>query len=140
MERSKKLTLVTEETKEKSSCDIVCCLVHAKVQTHLFHWQITGEGSAFAHAVLGDFYKSLDDLTDAYVETSMCLSDPPKDLKLESLTNFSSIKGIITFLMELLEEVIESRESQVETDLQNQLDEIQTLIKVTIFKLKRLND
>ena len=131
----------TQESQEEGndSC-FACCLLRAGMQAHVYHWQMTGTGSQGAHVALGDFYSGISDLADNYVETSMGLNPPPTGFAIEPIKDWTSSADPINFLMEFIEELNEHRESQTETDLQNQIDEMLSLTKKTLFKLKRLND
>ena len=55
-----------ESSNSKEAADFVLMLLHAVTNTHILHWQTRSFSN---HMALGEFYDSLQDLVDTYVES-----------------------------------------------------------------------
>ena len=122
-------------------------LLHAEVQTHIFHVQIQDYA---AHVAIGGFYDEIQDLNDSLIEAcqganDMIIGNYQLDtiinLQTSSKLNTANIQMIIGYLEELKAFLNEGRLqvfSETDTDLLNLLDEIIGLINGTLYKLKFL--
>jgi len=110
--------------------EFVLMMLHAVTNTHLLHLR---SRSYSEHQALGAFYPALEELVDGLAEsmqgkymTLLEYSDeyvPPQDTALEELESISDY-------------VQETRmELPQDTEIQNQIDEIQALVNSTIYKL-----
>lgn len=105
-------------------------LLHAATNTHILHLQ---SKSFSEHSALGSFYDSIVELTDGLIEAyqgkKMTIVDYPVEYS----------KPAITALMELtnLSNYVTANRSIVgnDSELQNEIDSIMTLIDSTIYKL-----
>lgn len=115
---------------EKMS-EFVLMLMHAVTNTHLLHIR----ASSYAeHVALGDFYPALEELVDELAESSQGLIGEklqfspdyyaPMDNGLDELTSLSD------YVKSVRQDVLQ------DSEIQNQIDEIQSLINSTINKLK----
>lgn len=122
-------------------------LLHAEVQTHIFHLQIQDYA---AHVAIGSFYDEIQDLNDSLIESCQGAHDvivtnyeldPIINLQTSSKLNVANVQMIIGYLEELKMFLNENRLqvfSETDTDLLNLLDEIIGLINATLYKLKFL--
>lgn len=116
--------------------ELVSYLFHSQTQTHIFHLQTT---SYAEHKALQKFYEDIDGLIDELVESYQG--------KYSIITGYTGFKIIdyngnnqtIAYLEQLCEAVASTYETIEDSYILNQLDEITTLIKSTIYKLKNLN-
>lgn len=110
-------------------------LLHCVTNAHLLHLQST---SYAQHMALGAFYEGLEDLTDSLAETIQG--------KYGLLTGYNTNYDLppsdpVTFLEMLSEYVEASRRSNwypQDTNIQNETDNIASLIDATIYKLRYL--
>jgi len=100
-------------------------LLGLQLQIKINHWQTKG----FArHKAFGDFYESLNDLIDNFVESAMgkygrfTLDDENKTIELNNLSDVD-MKGLISTVREALIQMSEQYE-ETDTDLMNIRDEI----------------
>jgi len=100
-------------------------LLGLQLQIKINHWQTKG----FArHKAFGDFYESLNDLIDNFVESAMgkygrfTLDDENKTIELNNLSDVD-MKGLISTVREALNQMSEQYE-ETDTDLMNIRDEI----------------
>ena len=115
--------------------DFVCCLLQTATDTHIMHWTT---GSYSEHQALGEFYESISDLTDQWVEAFMG--------KYGVLTKFPAIMESasampVMYIQAKRKQVAEYRATDKfpkDTELQNIIDEIVALMDTTLFKLTRL--
>ncbi len=114
--------------------DYLSCLLFARTQAHAFHW-LTKSNSK--HLALEVFYDTLGEKLDTLAESHIAIYGPI------SLSNNYKINntedGILLYFTSLLEKVKEGRELFEDSDQQNIVDEITTLVKGTLYKLKRLS-
>ena len=110
-------------------------LLHCVTNAHILHLQST---SYSEHMALGAFYEGLEDLTDALAESIQG--------KYGLMTGYSDEYGIpptnaLDYLESISAYVIEQRRAEgfpQDTEIQNEIDGIQTLINTTIYKLRYL--
>lgn len=122
-------------------------LLHAEVQTHIFHLQIQDYA---AHVAIGGFYEDIQELNDSLIEKcqgahDMIVTnyqlDPIINLQNSSKLTSANVQMIIGYLDELKAFLKENKLqvfSEDDTDLLNILDEIIGLTNTTIYKLKFL--
>lgn len=112
--------------------DFVMCLLHAVTNTHILHLQ---SRSYSEHMALGSFYESLEDLADSYIEAYQG--------KFGLIENYVASYTLpdqpLQYLIGLSEYVAAARvELPQDSELQNIIDEISSLIDSTIYKLRFL--
>lgn len=116
--------------------DFVSCLLFSRTQAHVLHLQTK---SLAKHLALNDYYDDIVGLTDDLVESYQGCYDIIKGYHNNyTLTNregadVSYFDGVLKFVKEnrgLFGE---------DTDLQNIVDEIVSLLKKTLYKLKHLS-
>lgn len=112
-------------------------LLNAVTETHVLHFQQTGPGSLARHMALGELYDGLSDLIDSLVEAYQgCEGVLIEDYPFERVNPGKDALAYVTALYEY----IESERAGVsdETHIQNQIDEICSLVSTTKYKLERL--
>lgn len=113
--------------------EFILTLLHAATNTHLLHLRSKTYPEHFA---LGEFYQKLPDLVDGLAESIQGLLEErieyPVDYyppMVESLDELRSLKDYVKQ---------ERRELPQDSEIQNDIDQIATLINQTIYKLKFL--
>jgi hypothetical protein len=110
-------------------------LFQLRNEIHLNHLRVTGPGSFAAHSALNEFYSDVLDLIDGLVESYQGKYGIV-DITIPSSKSGDSIK--------CLEELAKLTDGGAaysmfsETWIQNQIDEISTLVYQTLYKLKNL--
>jgi hypothetical protein len=116
---------------------LIGTLLQSRNQAHIYHWQVTGEGSDAAHRALGEYYDGIVDLVDALVESVQGRYGIVRGYKMSG-----SIREDNNFVVyfEALCKFVESTRQQIPQDsyIQNQVDEIVALIENTKYKLINL--
>lgn len=117
--------------------EFVGSLLHSATITHMMHLQTTGPGSYAKHKALGAYYEGIADLADSVAEAIQgseltIITGYPKSFTV-------SLRDPLAY-MEALKQFVEvNRESVSEaSNVQNEIDNIVTLIDSTIYKLKFL--
>lgn len=117
--------------------DFVSTMLASRTQAHIFHWQTQGGGSLAAHLALGEYYDEIVDLVDDLVE-----SYQGKNGVVTGYTAMSSIRedGSYKVYFEALSKYVDQKRQTITQDsyIQNQIDEIVTLLETTKYKLNNL--
>jgi hypothetical protein len=111
--------------------DFVATLLHSATIAHQLHFR---SRSASEHKALGKFYDEVvelvDDLVESYQGKYGIIENYPFEMELD--TNSSE-----KFLSDLSEFVMTNRYSVAsDSEIQNEIDEIQALINRTIYKIR----
>ena len=113
--------------------EFILTLLHAATNTHILHLQ---SKSFSEHMALGTFYEELPDLVDAVVESIQGLTG--EIIQYPEMYYRPADSGIQE-LEELLEFVKEGRSVlPQDSEIQNEVDAIATLINSTLYKLRFL--
>ena len=112
--------------------EFILTLLHAATNTHILHLR---SRSFSEHSALGEFYQALPDLVDAVVEATQGrygeLIDypvsyyPPNQTGLEELTD----------LKDYVDQTRRTADVPQDSEIQNAIDEIASLIDSTLYKL-----
>jgi len=129
--------------KEESQMDqetvgeFVGTLLHSATITHFMHLQVTGEGSNAKHMALAAYYDGIVDLADGLAEA---IQGCEQTIITGYPRMFANVTGEpLAYLEGLKQYVAVNRESiSEESNIQNEIDSIVTLIDSTIYKLKFL--
>ena len=121
-----------ENQMEYTVQSFVMCLLHAVTNTHILHLQ---SRSYSEHMALGDFYEGLDDLADSFIEQYQ-----GKYGIIDGYTDeYELPTPALEYLVSLSDYVKQARvELPQDTELQNTIDEIASLIDSTLYKLRFL--
>ena len=116
----------------------ISTLLASRTQAHIFHWQAVGEDSGAKHLALGTYYEDIVGFIDALVESYQG--------KYGIITGFN---GPSTFREDndplkyftALNTYVEMSRANITQDsyIQNQVDEIVSLIETTLYKLQYLH-
>lgn len=122
-------------SKDKAASIFALMLLHEVTNAHLLHW---ATNSFSEHSALGEFYNSLNDKTDDFVEAYM---GKYGQLKIEGYPEVYSLpkSDCVAHLQELSDNVKSIRAKlPQDLELQNLIDEIADLIDSTIYKIRFL--
>jgi len=117
--------------------EFIGTLLHSATITHFMHLQTVGEGSYAKHKALGAYYEGIVDLADSVAEAIQgceleIIKAYPKTFANEFKEPLPYLEGLKAFVEVNRESVSE------ESNVQNEIDNIVTLIDSTIYKLKFL--
>jgi hypothetical protein len=88
------------------------------------------------HKALGKFYDGILDLTDGLVESVSGIYDRPMHYQIDSPADYKSSDQVVKYFKSLYKTIQEERkEIYQESWVQNQVDEIATLIAETLYLL-----
>jgi len=111
----------------------------ARIQFHVFHLQVIGIGSFAQHIALDELYKGIVDLTDDLIETYQGKYGIVTGYKLEALQDDLSSKQVIQYIQDLHDYIDTERVALFpDSDSLNIIDEIKSLLKTGLYKLKNL--
>lgn len=115
--------------------EFITRLMHGSTAVHMHHLMVEGPGSYAAHQALG-MYGDLADLADKLAESYMGCSGE----KLKFGGGQFSIAGDPIAEVQALYDYVEAKRMMMgsESHIQNDVDEICTLLATTLYKLKRL--
>jgi len=136
MEEAKKRGLVTEQESGMGDfVQMVSILLHSQTQAHTFHLQST---SYAEHKALQKYYEGIDGLVDTIVEAYQGKYGIIKGYKNFPFNEYKSTEGTINYFEKLCDKVTELRDCCEDSWLQNEIDNVCTLINQTLYKLKFL--
>jgi hypothetical protein len=136
MEEAKKRGLVTEQESGMGDfVQMVSILLHSQTQAHTFHLQST---SYAEHKALQKYYEGIDGLVDTIVEAYQGKYGIIKVYKNFPFNEYKSTEGTINYFEKLCDKVTELRDCCEDSWLQNEIDNVCTLISQTLYKLKFL--
>ena len=102
---------------------------------HKLHLKVSGSGSYAAHKALGNFYEGIPDLVDSVVEQYQGAREKLLDFPEAKAFKCSTPMEAVSHLKEVYEEVNALQKLMPFSEVTNQLDEIQSLIASTKYKL-----
>lgn len=121
---------------EKEFARLASLLLSSQTQTHIFHLQTE---SYAEHKALQGYYEGIDPLVDALVEDYQGEHDIVKGYSSFKMVEYSGADTVIKYFDELRDNVNKLRSSVGDySNLQNQIDNVVTLINTTQYKLKKL--
>jgi len=114
--------------------EFVGTLLHSATITHFMHLQATGEGSFAKHSALGTYYDEIVDLTDAVAEA---IQGCYREIISTYPNMFANVTGEPLDYMLMLKNYVADKRQEMpqESNIQNEIDTIATLIDSTIYKL-----
>lgn len=117
--------------------EFIGSLLHSATITHIMHLQAVGEGSYAKHQALAAYYDGIVDLADGLAETiqgceQTIITGYPKTFSVVARDPLSYMEALKQFV-EVNRELISD-----ESNIQNEIDTIVSLIDSTIYKLKFL--
>ena len=127
-ELNKRITITNSE---KVSM-FISKLFHSQTQVHIFHLQT---GSFARHKALQEYYEGIGELLDKLAEMYMGEYSKLNNFSVFPFENSNSTNSE-GYLKSLLNYILTNRNAFEGTDYQNIIDEITSLIKSTLYKLK----
>ena len=119
---------------------LISTLMASRDQAHIFHWQVTGDGSFSMHMALNAYYDAIPDLADGLVESYQGKHGIVKGYTpAEQFDEFNSgnvlkyFKGLAMFVERAYDKL-----DAKDTYILNQIDNVKELIYSTIYKLENL--
>lgn len=109
-------------------------------QAHIFHWQVTGQGSFAMHMALNAYYDEIPGLTDGLVESYQGKHGIVKGYApAEKFDEFNSDNVLKYFkaLATYVERCYDKLDAK-DTYILNQIDNVKELVYSTIYKLENL--
>lgn len=119
-----------DDKQERSELSIPSLLFKARNDAHITHL-LNKDRTIATHKALESFYTEVVDLADGFIETSLVLY-PVSDIHVESSC---CIKNPAEYFKNLYTTIDKLRGKYKESFLQNQIDEMQTLVSETIYRL-----
>ena len=114
---------------------LVSRLLDSQRQVHIFHLQT----KSFAeHKALQDYYDSIGDIVDALVESYQGKYGIITGWKSVETLEYQSTEQCVGYFKSLINENNVVRNSIKDSYIQNQLDEVETLLQSTLYKLRFL--
>jgi hypothetical protein len=121
----------------KEFIKLISYLLHSSTQVHIFHLQTK---SYAEHKALNKYYDSIVGLVDTLVESFQGKYDIINSYENYALNNYENTANTIKYFKALLKTVEDLRGSVKEdSNLQNEIDNIVTLITSTLYKLRFLS-
>jgi hypothetical protein len=136
-EAVKQKGLITEQANsgKKEFAEMISLLLHSKTQAHTFHLQCK---SYAEHMALNGYYTSIDELTDALVESYQGKYSILKGYKNYPIEDYKDTTTTVNYLKDLCEKVEELRSCCKESYIQSQIDLVCELINSTLYKMRFL--
>lgn len=120
----------------KDFAKLISFLMHSRTQVHVFHLQTK---SYTEHKALQKYYDNIVDLIDGLVESFQGQYDIIDKYENYAINNYVSNADTIKYFKALMKTVADLRTSvKDDSNLQNEIDNIVTLIASTLYKLKFL--
>lgn len=115
-------------------------LFESREMAHIYHLQITGEGSYAGHKALDDYYSGILDLIDEFIETYQGQYDIIEHYDVIDTDGTKSVDKIQYFidLAQFIKDTRYTAIMQEDSHLHNIVDEMVGLIYRTLYKLKNL--
>jgi hypothetical protein len=127
-----------EQVMDKSVIgEFIGTLLHSATITHFMHFKAQGEGSYATHKALGKYYESIVELVDGLTEIIQGCYDTILD---DYPNMFANVIGNPLEYMTMLREYVKEKRQQMpqESNIQNEIDTIMSLIDTTCYKLRYL--
>lgn len=129
------LVLEQEESKNSDFVEMISLLFHSQIQTHTLHLQT----QSFAeHKALNDYYDGIGGLVDGIVESYQGKYGILKGYKSYPISEYSSTEATTKYLKTLCDKVTKLRKCCDDSWIQNEIDNVCTLINSTLYKLRFL--
>ena len=109
--------------------------LEAVTSVHKAHLKITGPGSYAAHTAMGAFYDEVGDLADGIAESYQGLTESLLDIPQIQPTVCTSAGDCVNYLNSLYEKVHNAQAACPYSEINNDLDNVKSLINSTKYKL-----
>lgn len=125
------------EMTPSATAEFIATLLHSATITHFMHLQAEGEGSYAKHKALGAYYDGIVDLVDNLAESiqgamGAIIKPYPQMMANSDAEPLDYIQG--------LQEYVKAKRLDLpqDSEIQNEIDSIMTLLNSTAYKLERL--
>ena len=137
MEEARKRGLMVEQEEKTNSdfVEMISILLHSQTQAHTYHLQST---SYAEHKALQKYYEGIDVLVDTIVEAYQGKYGIVKGYKTMSFNDYKGNESTIGYFQKQCDKVTELRDCCEDSWLQNEIDNVCTLINSTLYKLRFL--
>lgn len=127
----------SEMLNKDATAQFIGALLHSATLTHLKHFQVTGTGSYAAHVALATYYDEIVDLVDSLTESIQGAYEEIIEPYPNAYAGINS--NALDYMRSLRDYVRANRENlPQDTEIQNEIDSIATLLNHTVYKLKFL--
>ena len=125
------------EENTQAIAEFVSTLLASRNQAHVYHWQAQQVGSFAAHKALNEYYDEIIDLVDGLVESYQGKYGIIYGYKISGIVRED---GSYKMYFDGLSKYVELKRQRITQDsyIQNQVDEIISLIESTKYKLINL--
>jgi hypothetical protein len=136
IEEAKKRGLILEQESDKGDfVEMISLLFHSRTQAHTFHLQT----ESFAeHKALEGYYDGIVGLIDSITESYQGKYGIVKGYKNYPLVEYKDNESTVSFFHNVCDKVTKLRDCCKDSWLQNEIDNVCTLISQTLYKLKFL--
>lgn len=119
---------------------IASMFFHSRTQAHIFHTRTTGPGSYARHKALQKYYEGIIPLIDGLIETYQGQYGLIEYKEVNGVDNDASIENMVRYFDNLSKFLAKERkEPKLQSSwIQNDLDQIATLLHSTKYKLTNL--
>ena len=114
---------------------LVSEFLEAVTSVHKAHLKITGPGSYAAHTAMGAFYDEIGDLADSIAESYQGATEMLLNIPATQQASFTSAAECVNFLNSLYQKVDSAQKACAYSEINNELDNVKTLINSTKYKL-----
>ena len=117
--------------------EFIGTLLHSGTVTHIMHLEAKGRGALALHEALGEFYAEIIGVTDGLAESIQGLTG-------ELITGYPTVYAAassdpLQYMVSLQNFVKDNRDAlPADSEIQNDIDSVATLINHTVYKLKFL--
>ena len=133
--------IIEEQNKKtggKKLVEMVSELFYSETQVHMFHLQTKSQSSFSEHSALGGYYGEIGDKLDGLIESYQGKYDIVKGYKSYPFEDYKNVEQLIKYFNDLADMITIKRDCCKDSYIQNQIDEIETLIYSTLYKLRNL--
>lgn len=102
---------------------------------HKAHLKITGEGSFAAHKAMGEFYDEISNLTDNIAESYQGVTEKLLEIGTGETHTCNTAKDCVKYLNTLYAKVDAAQAACTYSEINNDLDNVKSLINSTKYKL-----
>jgi DNA-binding ferritin-like protein len=114
---------------------LVADFLEAVTVVHKAHLKVTGDGSYAAHKAMGEFYDEIGELADTIAESYQGATEKLLEIGTGETKTFSTAKDCVKYLNELYAKVNAAQAVCTYSEINNELDNVKTLINGTKYKL-----
>ena len=133
--------IIEEQNKKtggKKLVEMVSELFHSETQVHMFHLQTKSQSSFAEHSALGGSYSEIGDKLDGLIESYQGKYDIVKGYKSYPFEDYKNVEQLIKYFNDLADMITSKRDCCKDSYIQNEIDNVCTLISQTLYKLKFL--